>query len=77
MFHDDILFENKGFTDAIFEVIPQYDPFGETEISVEQWHTIGEIIEQKDPVSRELYQEVDTWVKIMLKDQGCFTILGI
>lgn len=31
--HDNIMFENKGFVDAIMEVIPTYDPFGETEVS--------------------------------------------
>lgn len=35
LLHDDYLY-NNGFVDAIVEVIPTYDPFGETEISADE-----------------------------------------
>lgn len=74
---DDILIENKGFEDAILEVIPSYDPFGETEISFAEWQEIGKIILQKDATSQELYKEADNWLKNVFPTYGCFTIIGI
>ena len=53
------MFENKGFVDAIVEVIPTYDPFGETEISLEEWEKIG--LNIKDEISQEIYCEADIW----------------
>ena len=41
---DDVMLENRGFVDAIMEVIFTYDPFGETEISLEMWKKIGQVI---------------------------------
>ena len=74
---DNILFENKGFVDAIIEVIPNYDPFGETEISFLEWQEIGRVILDKDAVSQDLYKEADNWLKSVFKTHNCFTILGI
>lgn len=72
---DDYLFD--GFIDAIIEIIPTYDPFGETEISVEQWNEIGKIILTKDQKSQEVYSEANRWLKKVFKTHDCFTILGI
>lgn len=75
--HDNMMFENKGFVDAIIEVIPTYDPFAETEISADEWKKIGQVITQKEESSQELYQEADEWLKEVFKEYDCFTILGI
>ena len=75
--HDAVMIENKGFEDAIMEVIPTYDPFGETEVSIEAWEKIGQIIREKDERSQELYQEANVWVTDVFKEYDCFTILGI
>lgn len=75
--HDDIMFKNQGFIDAIVEVIPTYDPFGETEISFEAWYKIGQFIREKDEGSQELYREADIWLSDVFKEYECFTILGI
>ena len=45
---DNILYEHPGFVDAIIGIVPYYDPFGETEISLEQWRAIGDVIKQKE-----------------------------
>ena len=74
---DNILYEHKGFEDAIIEVILDYDISGETEISEEQWKKIGKVVQQKDSGSIELYQEADRWLKKVFEEYGCFTILGI
>ena len=75
--HDNLMFENKGFVDAIMEFIPTYDPFAETEVSVDEWEKIGQVIKQKDECSQDLYQEADEWLKEVFKEYDCFTILGL
>lgn len=77
LLHDEVLFKNQGFIAAVKEVIPTYDPFGETEINLETWRKIEQIIQDKDGESKELYQEVDDWVNDVFKEYECFTILGI
>ncbi len=66
-----------GFVDAIVEVIPTYDPFGETEISIEEWNEIGKIVLTKDQKSQEVFNEANEWLKDVFKTYTCFTILGI
>ena len=74
---DDILGEHRDFIKAIAEVIPTYDPYNVIEISSEAWEAIGQVIQDKDTSAQELYQEVDEWLKGVLEENGCFTILGI
>ena len=74
---DDILNDANGFVDAIIEVIPTYDCFGETRISIDDWYKIGEIIIDKDAVSREIYNELNEWLVDVFKNHKCFAILGI
>ena len=74
---DDILNDADGFVDAILEVVFCYDPFGETEITLDEWNKIGEIIATKDAVSQEIYKELNEWLADVFKKHKCFTILGI
>ena len=73
--HDDFMFD--GFVDAIVEVIPTFDPFGETEISIEEWNEIGKIILTKDQKSQAVFNEANEWLKDVFKAYTCFTILGL
>ena len=57
LLHDDVMFKNQGFVDAVMEVIPTYDPFGETEISPKIWKKIGQVIKEKDERAKELYDK--------------------
>ena len=75
--HDDLMFDNPDFQDAIEEVIPSYDPLGTTEITLEEWRKIGEMILKKDSVSQEIYHEADVWLKDVFEVYGCFTIIGM
>ena len=75
--YDDILYDNIGFVEAIREVLPNYDPYGVTEISAKQWKEIGSFIINKDISSIALYQEADGWLKKVFQEYDCFTILGI
>ena len=72
---DDYLF--NGFIDAIISVVPNYDPYSATEVSVEEWNEIGKIILTKDQQSQEVYNEANKWLKNVFKTYSCFTILGI
>lgn len=45
--HDDVMFKNQGFVDAVIDVIPTYDPFGETEITHEIWKKSGRLLKRK------------------------------
>lgn len=74
---DDILVNSTGFVDAIIEVVPDYDCYGETKISIDEWKKIGEIIANKDKVSQEIYNELNDWLITVFKKYRCFTILGI
>ena len=76
LLHDDYLYDN-GFVDAIYEIIPTYDPFGETEISVDEWKEIGKLILLKDEKSQEIYNEASQWLEDVFRNYSCFTILGI
>jgi len=74
---DNVLHKNKGFEEALYKVVPKFDPFGETEISQEQWERIGEAIPKNDAHSAELFQEADEWLKDVFATYGCFTIIGL
>ena len=76
LLHDDLMYDG-GFVEAIVCVIKEYDPFGETMISIEQWRRIGEIVQSKDDKAKELYKEADQWLKEVFETYDCFTILGI
>ena len=73
--HDNIM--TDGFVEAIIEVIPTYDPFGEIEISVLEWQEIGTRVLKKDTVSQEQYKEANNWLEDVFQKHQCFTILGI
>lgn len=75
--HDDFMFECKGFVEAIIEVIPQYNTYGNTEVSIEAWQKIGELILEKDEQAQAIYKEADIWLKTVLEEYNCFTILGL
>jgi len=66
-----------GFVEAIIEVIPTYDPFGETEISVLEWNEIGKKVLEKDITSQEQYKEANDWCARVFQEYKYFTILGI
>lgn len=77
LLHDDVMVSHKGFEEAIKTVVPSYYSYGETEISADEWSKIGQLIIQKDKESIELYEEANEWLKNVLSEYGCFTILGV
>ena len=75
--HDDILFECVGLAEALRTLVDDYDPFGEIEINLQQWKSIGNFIEDKDVISKAVYDEANDWLEKFFAEHGCFTILGI
>lgn len=75
--HDDVLLENRGFADALLLVVPNYDPYRDTEVSSEDWARVGKAIRQDDRGSLELYDEAGAWLEEVFKTEDCFTILGV
>ena len=73
--HDNVMAD--GFVEAIVEVIPTYDSFGQTEISKSEWQEIGKRVFEKDITSQEQYKEANDWLKGVFERHTCFTILGI
>lgn len=51
--HDNVLFKNQGFEDAVMEVIPTYDPFGETEIFLEIWKKSDRLLKRKMKIPKK------------------------
>ena len=68
---------SDGFVETIIEVVPAYDPFGETEITTTEWQEIGNRILQRDIESQEQYGECNVWAQSVFENHECFTILGV
>ena len=75
--YDDELVNHKGFYNALYQAVPGYDPYEMVEVSAESWKAVRECIPEDDTESIELYEEADAWAKDVLKEHGCFTILGL
>ena len=75
--HDDVMFEQKGFVEAMKKVVPHYDPYKETEIKKDEWIKIGTIMQNADQESKELYDEANEWLEQVFQENNCFTILGL
>lgn len=73
--NDDILYDAKDFEEAIKEVITCSSTDGYTEVSVDDWIKIGQIVDQKDIFAREIYQDANMWVQLACAECGCITIL--
>ena len=67
-------FEIEGI---IWDVIPEYNSFGETQINRMQWEEICRKAIQKSEVAAQIVQEADLWATEVWKNHNVFTILGI
>ena len=75
--HDDIDYENPAFFDIVTNVIPEYDPFGETELREEQWNEIFTKALKVDGTAKEVAEEINSWMNDTFQEYGLVTILGI
>ena len=75
---DEILaFKAVFFLAALKAVLPNYSPYGVTEVSPADWAKIGELIRPTDRCSRAVYEQLAPWAEEVFREDGCFTILGI
>ena len=76
LLHDDTLIELEIYK-AFAAVIPDYDPYGETEVNQSQWKAILDYASQLDTEAIIALTEATPWVNEALQDEKVFTILGI
>ena len=65
------------FLDIVIDVIPNCNPFGETEISKGQWEQIYEKAVLCGGRSAEIAQAAEPWVADTLQEHHAFYILGV
>lgn len=76
LIHDDIFF-NLKLGDLFKEIVPDYNPSGETEINQEQWKSIYSKAEFIGGEIKLAIEELDVWVKDNFQTENIFTILGL
>ncbi len=77
LIHDDILWQHKGFYNALYEAVPGFDVYDDIEVPADCWNEVRKHIPQEDKESIELYEEADEWVQEALKEYGYFVFGGI
>ncbi len=66
-----------GLEDVIADVIPNYAPFAETEVTQQDWDAIMEKAIAKGGEVLVAAQEADEWAKQNFAHHKVFTILGL
>lgn len=78
---DSLLMEDLDFEDYLFDiitaVIPDFDFYGVTMVTKEQWKSIREKAAKMGGHTLAAIREVDGWVQETFRDYGVFTILGM
>ena len=74
---DDVLSENDAFADILDAAVPNWWPYGVTEITRAQWERVGQLAQQAGGHALEMFLEADAWAQPVLAQEGCFTILGV
>lgn len=75
LLHDDTLTELKIY-EAFAAAIPDYAPYGVTEVNKAQWDAVLEY-PSLSPEAKAALAEAEPWVKETFKSEKVFTILGI
>ena len=73
--HDDFL--NDDIYQIFVTVIPQFDPFGITEVSSGQWKQVKSKAEAVGGEVLVAVMELDEWVVKCFEKEAVFTICGI
>jgi len=73
--HDDLLSDEiyQVFVDAI----PQFDPFGVTEVTKEQWLQVKSKAKAVGGEALVVVMEMEDWVAKYFEEEDVFTICGI
>lgn len=76
LLHDDALNELELYR-AFAAVIPDYDPYGITQVNQSQWESIVDYASQLNTQAKIALSEISVWADQALDNEGMFTILGI
>jgi len=76
LIHDDTLMELEIYK-AFAAVIPDYDPYGVTEVNQSQWKDILNYTSQLATEAKTALNEARFWVNEVFENEKVFTILGI
>lgn len=74
--HDDIVYEH-GLDTLLLQVIPEFDPFGETRVTAGDWKTIRALAAEIGGTVYELVCDADNWIRETFSEYTTFTILGL
>ena len=73
--HDDLL--NDETYQVFVAAIPQFDPFGITEVTKEQWQQVKSRAEAVGGEALVAITEMEDWVVECFEEEEVFTICGI
>lgn len=76
----DTMWDEYHLSDLLGAVIKEFDYYGITTITKEQWDEIVKLSlesKQSEPVRNEIITEAAPWVNECLKEYDVFTILGM
>ena len=74
---DDNDFFDCDFIDVLIKYVPNYDPFGETEITKHQWEQIKADCILSGGKTAAIVKEADKWMVDTFSKYPIFTILGL
>ena len=73
----DDLWDEYHVSDLILEVVPEFDFYGMTVITKEQWEHIAAKSQTEQCTCKEILAEAIPWVKNCFEANDVFTILGL
>ena len=67
----------KEIEELIYKIIPNYDHYGETEVSKSQWEQIKVLALAKGGEAASVVTEAEKWMVDTFSEHSVFTILGL
>ena len=69
--------DDCNFFDILTKHVPDFAPFGETEIACQQWEMVKAEALAEGGKNAEIVMEADEWIQDTFSKYEVFTILGI
>ncbi len=73
---DDEICAYIGLTRILMKVVPDFDPYGITRVTGEDWQRVRELAADRQDAA-EAVAEIEWWTKKALDEEGFFTVCGI
>ena len=78
LFVSDNAFLVLGIDSVFCRVVPEFDFCGDTTIVTKtQWQEIYRLSLVLDSESKQVFEEINTWVVNELRDYNCFSVIGV